>query len=143
MTWAERFTSIQQPEMEDIAEWIGQPLFLELRDWMADTYGVQPLVEYSNCSMDRGWNVKYRKGSKALAACYIREGWFTAMVTLGAKQVEELTVLLPTFSTYLQELFAATPRFNGGKWLVIDVKSPEQLEDVKGLVLLKAKPKKT
>ena len=87
--------------------------------------------------------MKYRKGSKALAACYIREGWFTAMVTLGAKQVEELTVLLPTFSTYLQELFAATPRFNGGKWLVIDVKSPEQLEDVKGLVLLKAKPKKT
>ena len=48
MTWAERFPSIQQPEMEDIAEWIGQPLFLELRDWMADTYGVQPLVEYSN-----------------------------------------------------------------------------------------------
>ena len=47
MTWAERFPSIQQPEMEDIAEWIGQPLFLELRDWMADTYGVQPLVEYS------------------------------------------------------------------------------------------------
>ena len=37
MTWAERFPSIQQPEMEDIAEWIGQPLFLELRDWMADT----------------------------------------------------------------------------------------------------------
>lgn len=35
MTWAERFPSIQQPEMEDIAEWIGQPLFLELRDWMA------------------------------------------------------------------------------------------------------------
>ena len=46
MTWAERFPSIQQPEMEDIAEWIGQPLFLELRDWMADTYG-QKLIRKS------------------------------------------------------------------------------------------------
>ena len=33
-------------------------------------------------------------------------------------------------------------RFNSGKWLVIDVKSPEQLEDIKRLILLKARPPK-
>ena len=32
--------------------------------------------------------------------------------------------------------------FNGGKWLVVDVKEPEQLEEVQRLILLKAKPVK-
>lgn len=92
--------------------------------------------------MDRGWNIKYKKGSKALGALYIREGWFTAMVTLGAKQVAELETLLPTFSASFRELYERTPPFNSGKWLVVDVKEQTQLEEVQRLILLKAKPVK-
>lgn len=92
--------------------------------------------------MDRGWNIKYKKGSKALCALYVRQGWFTAMVTLGAKQTAELETLLPTFSAAFRKLYEKTPLFNGGKWLVVDVKKPAQLEEVQRLILMKAKPVK-
>ena len=88
------------------------------------------------------WNLKYKKGSKALCALYVRTGWFTAMVTLGAKQLLELETLLPTFSPAFRELYERTPPFNSGKWLVVDVKEPEQLEEVQRLILMKAKPAK-
>ena len=41
--------------------------------------------------------------------------------------MEELNALLPTFSPAFQTVFENTPLFNGGKWLVLDVKREEQL----------------
>ena len=131
-----------KPSLDDIGAWVKNPLLGELAAWMGETYGIEPAIEFSRCSMDRGWNIKYKKGSKALCALYVREGWFTAMVTLGAKQVAELETLLPTFSASFRELYERTPPFNSGKWLVVDVKEAEQLEEVQRLILIKAKPVK-
>ena len=141
--WDVAWPAHTKPEQEEIDRWVDSPLFVNLQTWMVDTYGLAPSVEFSKCSMDRGWNLKYKKGSKALCALYVRAGWFTAMVTLGAKQVAELETLLPTFSASFQELYEMTPPFNSGKWLVVDVKEAEQLEEIKRLILLKAKPVKT
>lgn len=141
--WDVAWPAHTKPEQGEIDRWVDSPLFVNLQTWMVDTYGLAPSVEFSKCSMDRGWNLKYKKGSKALCALYVRAGWFTAMVTLGAKQVAELETLLPTFSASFQELYERTPPFNSGKWLVVDVKEPEQLEEIKRLILLKAKPVKT
>lgn len=131
-----------KPALSDIGAWVKNPLFEEFLSWMGETYEVEPLIEFSRCSMDRGWNIKYKKGSKALCTLYVREGWFTAMVTLGAKQVAELEVLLPTFSAAFRKLYEKAPLFNGGKWLVVDVKKDKQLEEVRRLILMKAKPAK-
>ncbi len=131
-----------KPEPAEIDRWVDNPLFGQLQAWIAETYQVSPSVEFSRCSMDKGWNIKYKKGSKALCTLYVRAGWFTAMVTMGAKQVAELEVLLPTFSDGFRSLYEKTPPFNGGKWLVVDVKEPEQLEEVQRLILMKAKPAK-
>jgi uncharacterized protein YbdZ (MbtH family) len=131
-----------KPGLSDIAAWVNNPLLEELADWMKETYQVESSIEFSRCSMDRGWNIKYKKGSKALCALYVRQGWFTAMVTLGAKQTAELETLLPTFSAAFRKLYEKTPLFNGGKWLVVDVKKPAQLEEVQRLILMKAKPVK-
>ena len=59
-----------------------------------------------------------------------------------AEQVAELEVLLPTFSAPFRKLYEQTPLFNGGKWLVVDVKRDKQLEEVQRLILMKAKPVK-
>ena len=131
-----------KPALSDIGAWVNNPLLEELADWMKETYELEPSVEFSRCSMDRGWNVKYKKGSRALCALYVRSGWFTAMVTLRAKEVAGLETLLPTFSAPFRKLYEETPPFNGGKWLVVDVKEPEQLEEVQRLILMKAKPVK-
>ena len=131
-----------KPGLSDIGAWVNNPLLEELMAWMGETYGVEPSVEFSRCSMDQGWNIKYKKGSKALCVLYVRSGWFTAMVTLGAKQVAELETLLPTFSAPFRKLYEQTPLFNGGKWLVVDVKKGKELEEVQRLILMKAKPVK-
>lgn len=86
--------------------------------------------------------MKYKKGSRSLCVCYVRPGWFAAMVTVGAKQMEELNRLLPAFSEPVRRVIENTRLFNGGKWLVLDVKQEEQLEDVQRLILLKARPPK-
>ena len=140
--WDAAWPAHARPAMENIAGWVGSPLFSRLQSWMEDTYGVQPAIEFSRCAMDRGWNVKYKKGSRSLCVCYVRPGWFAAMVTVGAKQMEELNRLLPAFSEPVRRVIENTRLFNGGKWLVLDVKQEEQLEDVQRLILLKARPPK-
>jgi len=142
LPWDVVWPQQMKPALSDIEAWVKNPLLEELMAWMGGTYGAEPSVEFSKCSLDKGWNIKYKKGSKSLCVLYVRAGWFTAMVTLGAKQVAELEVLLPTFSPSFRKLYEKTPLFNGGKWLSVDVKEPEQLEEVRRLILMKAKPAK-
>lgn len=142
LPWDVVWPQQMKPSLSDIAAWVNNPLLEELMVWMGETYGVEPSVEFSKCSLDKGWNIKYKKGSKSLCVLYVRQGWFTAMVTLGAKQAAELETLLPTFSAAFRKLYEKTTLFNGGKWLVVDVKKPAQLEEVQRLILMKAKPVK-
>lgn len=142
LPWDVVWPQQMKPSLSDIGAWVNNPLLGELMAWMGETYGVEPSVEFSKCSLDKGWNIKYKKGSKSLCVLYIRQGWFTAMVTLGAKQVAELEPLLSTFSAAFRKLYEKTPLFNGGKWLSVDVKKDKQLEEVQRLILMKAKPVK-
>ena len=131
-----------KPGLSDIGAWVKNPLFEELAAWIETAYQVEPSIEFSKCSLDKGWNVKYKKGSKSLCVLYVRSGSFAAMVTLNAKQLLELEPLLSTFSGSFRKLYEKTSLFNGGKWLLVDVKEPAQLEEVQRLILMKAKPVK-
>ena len=48
-------------------------------------------------------------------------------------------LLLCTCTDYLRELYWNTKPYNGGRWLMISVTSPEILEDVKALIALRVK----
>ena len=140
--WDVAWPQHMEPAIEDIAAWVGSLLWEELTAWVEETYGVEPSIEYSRCTLDRGWNVKYKKGAKALCTLYPRAGYVTCMVSVGAKQIPDVEVMLPTFSPDLQALYEKTAFFNGGKWLLLDIKERPHLEDVERLMLLKAKPPK-
>lgn len=89
-----------------------------------------------------GWNVKYKKGSRALCTLYPRLGYFTCMVSVGRKETVQAELLLPSFDPYLQALYQKADVFNGGRWLMIDVISEPVLENVKELIQLRVKPNK-
>ena len=72
--WDVAWPAHTKPEQREIDRWVDSPLFVNLQTWMVDAYGLAPSVEFSKCSMDRGWNLKYKKGSKALCALYVRAG---------------------------------------------------------------------
>ncbi len=50
-----------KPTFEQINEFINNPLWDKLNKTLVSTYNVEPKLEYSKCSMQRGWNVKYKK----------------------------------------------------------------------------------
>lgn len=143
LPWDVVWPQERKPALSDIGEWVNAPLLEEFMAWMEETYGVEPSIEFSRCSLDKGWNIKYKKGSKSLCVLYVRAGWFTVMVTLGAKQLMELEPFLPTFSAPFRKMYQDTALFNGGKWLMVDVKKPVQLEEAQRLILMKAKPAKS
>ena len=142
MSWFQRYPKSQQPTLEQISEYIASPLWGEVCQWAEKSYQVEPKVEHSTCSGAPGWNVKYKKGGRALCTLYPDEGQFTALITVGAKEAPEAELLLPTCSDYIRELFARTQTMNGARWLMIRVTDAQVLEDVKKLIRLRVAPKR-
>ena len=141
MSWFQRYPKSQQPTLEQISSYIASPLWGELCQWAEKSYQIEPKVEHSTCSGAPGWNVKYKKGGRALCTLYPDEGQFTALITVGAKEAPEAELLLPTCSDYIRELFARTQTMNGARWLMIRVTDAQVLEDVKKLIRLRVAPK--
>lgn len=68
MKWHELYPQGNPPETAQISAYIANPLWEELISFLEKTYRSQPLAQYSKCSMDPGWNIKYRKGSVAICS---------------------------------------------------------------------------
>lgn len=139
MRWNALYPKDNRPDLAAVSAYIGSPLWDELCNHLEDTYSVSPTVEYSVCSGAPGWNIKYKKSGRALCTLYPARGFFTCLVSVGSKEVEEAELLLPAFTDYLRELYRNTKPFNGGRWLMINVTSPDILNDVKALISLRVK----
>jgi AraC family transcriptional regulator len=142
MLWNELFNDGHEPSVNEIKGFVETPLWDDLSAHLQQTYGVQPKLSYSNCSMDegmwKGWNVKYKKRGKALCALYPKQGHFLALVNVGAKEAAEADLLMPLCDEYTQELYRRTKSGNYGKSLAFDVTSESILRDMKELIALRA-----
>ena len=127
----------RQPTFQEIGERIKSPLWNELCGYIEAAYGVQPSVEYSKCSGAPGWNVKYKKGGKALCTLYPGEGYFTALVAVGQKLAPAAEALLGSFDASVQKTYWNAGMLCGTRWLMIEVASPAVLRDVKQLLALR------
>ena len=142
MTWMEAYPAHRQPDMEQIGRYIASPCWQPLLAWLEDTFHISPRIEYSRCSMQGGWNVKYKKGSRAICTLYPDKGYFICMVSIGAKEAAEAELVMKGCSPYLQGLYEKTVPFNGGRWLMIEVRDKETLEDVKEMIGVRMRKKK-
>lgn len=141
MEWSNLFGPDTQPNLEDIDEFINNKLWRELNDVLQKAYKVSPKVEYSKCSAQPGWNVKYKKGGKSLCTLYPMEGFFIALVTIGNKETNEVEMTLSSYTTNIQDLYKRTPFSCGGRWLMISVTDKAVLNDVINLVNIRVKTK--
>lgn len=142
MTWSDEFTKEIRPEISDITKYINNPFWTLLCEFIENTYLIKPLIEFSKCSLAKGWNVKYKKGSRSICTLYPKKGYFTILISIGSNEVEETEFILPSCTSYLQEIYKNTNLFNGSRWLMIDVTSEEIFRDVKNLISIRAKYKK-
>ncbi|SHE59297.1 DUF3788 domain-containing protein [Alkalibacter saccharofermentans] len=144
MKWNDKFDSDNVPDIEDIRRFIGDKagLWDDLTDYLRDTYKVRPDFDYSRCSAQPGWNIKYKRSGKSLCTIYPMDGYFIALVVVGNKEEETVKDHCNEglFTPYVSELYKATGFSAMGKWLMIKVTNREILEDVKKLVGIRIKP---
>lgn len=141
MEWNELYSDHQSPTFEDVAKFINSDLWEELNMFIEENYHVLPELNYSMCSGQPGWNVKYKKSGKSLCTLYPMKGFFIALVVVGNKEVSETELMLPTFTEYIQNSYKDTPHSVGGKWMMIHVADKRVLEDVKSLIQIRVTPK--
>ena len=140
--WNDRFGPDQEPTADEIRQYINSNFWGDLSGFIENTYQVSPLVQYSQCSGQPGWNVKYKKGSRSLCTLYPMENFFIALVTIGNKEQVETGLTLPTCSPYLQNLYAKSASSSMGRWLMIEVREQTVFEDVKKLIAIRMQKRK-
>ncbi|MBU5627830.1 DUF3788 domain-containing protein [Oscillibacter sp. MSJ-2] len=139
MDWNTLYPKNTHPTLPELSAYVDSPLWEQLLGHLKTAYGVVPRLEHSVCSGAPGWNLKYKKGGRALCTLYPAQGRYTCLVSIGGRESVEAEALLCACTDYVRTLYEKTRLFQGGRWLMIDVTTPEILEDVKALIALRMK----
>ncbi len=141
MEWTQLYDKNNQPEKEQISDFIHNPLWERINEFLQSGYQVQPTYAYSTCSAQPGWNVKYQKSGRSLCTLYPMPGFFIALVVIGNREQAETDLVLPMLSQYVQNLYKSAAAVMGGRWLMVAVTDEEIFEDVKRLIQIRRKIK--
>lgn len=141
MEWNELYNGNKEPTFNDIEKFVDNGLWQSINKFIKKTYNILPVLSYSCCSEQPGWNVKYKKSGKSLCTLYPMEGYFIALVVIGNKEVDETELILPSCSEHIQDLYKNNPSSLGGKWLMINVTDKKILEDVETLIKIRVLPR--
>lgn len=115
------------PTMTDFEENIRNPAFAQFCAELTAAYQCKETPEHSACSMERGWNLKFKKSGRNLCTIYPREGYFSVMIVIGRRDQPALEALLPDLCDELRELYANTREFNGQRWLMLSVEDRDAM----------------
>lgn len=133
-----------EPGMEDIKNYITGDagiMWRALTGYIEETYSAKPQMAYSVCAGKPGWNVKYKKGGKALCTLYPESNSFMALVVLSALDMELFDAVKKDYTPYVSKLFDDCKTFNNTKWLMVRISDDSILDDVKKLLRLKLSKK--
>ena len=109
------------PALNEIEEYVGNPIFHQFCSEIKETYHIKEKIEFSSCSWEKGWNIKFKRSGKSLCVVYPREGYFTVLVVIGRKEKESVDAMITECFAELQEIYDQTKEGNGQKWLMIDL----------------------
>lgn len=114
------------PALEEFEEYIHNPVFTQFCSEIKSTYKCTERMEFSSCSWEFGWNIKFRKSGKNLCTIYPREGYFTVLVVIGQKEKEAAEDFIQECTSHVRELYRNTKTGNGQKWLMIDIEDKDK-----------------
>lgn len=116
-----------RPTLEEIGGYVGNPFFMEFCREIKAAYTCGEKIEYSSCSWERGWNVKFKKAGKTLCTVYPRECYFTVMIVVGPRERAAVEAILPECTAELQDICRQTREGGGQRWLMVDLEEPGPL----------------
>ena len=127
------------PSEYEMRNFINNELWDKFCEFMKSNYNVNPIFEFSKCSLEFGWNIKFKKGSRTLCTVYPRENYFCVMIVIGKKEKEQFENMFHSFCIEIQEIYGDTREFNNQKWLMIDLEDEDKkYEDIKKLLNIRA-----
>ena len=131
-----------QPTIKEIEAYIGNDIFNHFFAYMNEEYKVLCKIEYSKDVYFKGWNVKLRKAGKGLCVIYPKQGYFTVLVVIGAKEQDKFDDLYPILSQEMKDIYNNTKEGNSQRWLMIDIKQKDKLyDDVLKLIKIRKESK--
>lgn len=133
------------PSDDDMINVIGSPLadaWIRLRVFLSETYEIEPVLQCGGPKY--GWNLQYRKGGRPLCEMYPEHGSFTAMVVLGAKELQQALERIESFGELISAYLLNSPRYHDGCWMYMRLSNPltahQDVLDIQELILIKKKP---
>ena len=115
------------PLLEEIEEFVNNSVFAKFCTEVKTKYKCNEKIEFSSCSWEYGWNVKFKKAGKSLCTIYPKEGYFTVLVVVGQKEKLAVESILYECTSKLREIYSQTKVGNGQKWLMIDLEDKGKL----------------
>ncbi len=132
------------PTEKEITEFIGEPakgVWIELRRFLAENYDITPEMIFGGAN--HGWDVRYRKSGKTLVTLTPEKGAVRVLIVLGREESEKALSMREELSSKMYKLIKDTKQLHDGRWLWIRLLSAKDTEDVKKLLPIKRKPRKT
>ena len=134
----------REPTAEEMLSFIGErakEAWLEIRQFLEDRYDLVPETIFYGTKY--GWTIRYRKGGKTLCSLFPEKGGFTVLIVLGKKESEKALSIRDELSSKIHKLLGNTEQLRDGRWLWIRLLTTRDTDDVKKLLQIKRKPKKT
>ncbi len=135
---------VHKPTEEEIVSFIGErakEAWLEIRRFIEDHYDMVPETVFYGAKY--GWTIRYRKGSKTLCSLFPEKRGFTVLIVLSKKESEKALSIREELSSKIHELLGDTEQLQHGRWLWIRLFTTRDTDDIKKLLQIKRKPKKT
>lgn len=111
----------------EMIEYVHNPVFARFCSDMKSKYHCSEKIEFSSCSWQFGWNIKFKKSGKTLCTIYPKENYFTVLVVVGMKQKESVEAILEELTPELRGIYKQTKTGNGQKWLMMDLEDKEKM----------------
>jgi hypothetical protein len=134
----------RKPTAEEMVSFIGEQAkeaWLEIKRFIKDRYDLVPETIFYGTNY--GWTIRYRKGGKTICSLFPEKGGFTVLIVLGKKESEKALSIRNELSAKIHKLLGNTEQLHDGRWLWIRLLTTSDTDDVKKLLQIKRKPKKT
>ena len=83
MEWNRLYGKDRKPTLEEAGTFAGGLLSEDFMGFMAENCPAAPKLEYSGCTMEPGWNIKFKKNGKNVCTLYPLDGYFICMILIG------------------------------------------------------------
>lgn len=84
--------------------------------------------------------LKFMQGRRTIVTIYIHEDHYSFLIIFGKKERECFERQRSEFSKEIQERYDDAKTYHDGKWVIFDVDTLGQLEEIKKLIYIKKKP---